>query len=134
MHLFKPPKFEGKRGATYLIWDIKFRSWTGVKEISAALIPSFDRRKLPGKDYDVIDNTDPLQKAQGVARKQDAVAMDAMMHSMSDTDNFHRILQNMEEDADLPGEKAWKTWKNIQKHYQPKVSTSARDDISLVQD
>jgi hypothetical protein len=46
---------------------------------------------------------------------------------MSDTDNFHHVLQTVQEDADWPTRKAWKTWKNIQKHYQPMDSTSARD-------
>ncbi len=57
-----PPKFKGKRGATYVIWDIKFRSWAGVKGSSAALIPSFDSM-LPSKEYNVIDDIEPLQKA-----------------------------------------------------------------------
>jgi hypothetical protein len=52
--------------------------------------------------------------------------MDSIVQCMSDTDNFHRILQSMQEDADWPTGKAWKTWKNIQKHYQPMDSTSAR--------
>jgi hypothetical protein len=30
-HVYKPPKFEGKRGATFVIWDIKFRSWVEVR-------------------------------------------------------------------------------------------------------
>jgi hypothetical protein len=58
--------------------------------------------------------------------------MDALVQSMSDTDNFHCILQNMNKDADWPGGKAWKTLKNIQKHYKPKDSTSARDLMSAL--
>jgi hypothetical protein len=65
----------------------------------------------------VIDDTEPLQKAQGIARKKNAVAMDALVQSMSDTEDFHRILQSMKEDADWPGGKAWQTWMNIQKHW-----------------
>jgi hypothetical protein len=53
--------------------------------------------------------------------------MDAIVQCMSNTDDFHHILQSMQEDADWPTGKAWKTWKNIQKHYQPMDSTSARD-------
>jgi hypothetical protein len=64
---------------------------------------------------------DPLQKAQGIARKQNAVAMDAMVHSMSDTDDFNCIIQSMNTDADWPGGKAWKTWKIIQKNIYPKT-------------
>ncbi len=79
-----------------------------------------------------MGNTDPLQKAQRIARIQHAVAMDAIMQSMSDTDNFHCILQSMKEDADWPGGKAWKTWKNIQKHNQLKDSTSSRDVMSAL--
>ncbi len=113
-HVYKPPKFEGKRGATFVIWDIKFRSWVEVRWNSEALIPSFDS-KLPNKQYNVIDNTEPSQKAQaqGIARKQNAGAMDALVLSMSDTDNFHCILQSMKEDANWPSRKAWKTWRNI---------------------
>jgi hypothetical protein len=36
IHLSMPPKFEGKRGTTFVIWDIKFRSWAEVKRISEA--------------------------------------------------------------------------------------------------
>jgi hypothetical protein len=122
----KPPKVKGKRGAMFVIWDIKFRSWAGVKGISEALTPS-SGSKLLSKEYNAIDDMEPLQKAQRIARKQNAVAMDALMQSMSDTDDFHCILQSMKEDANCPGGKAWKTWMNIQKHYQPKDSTSARD-------
>jgi hypothetical protein len=38
----------------------------------------------------------------------------------------------MNEDADWPGGKAWITWKNIQKHYQPEDRTSARDLTSAL--
>jgi hypothetical protein len=127
----KPPKFKEKRGAEYLIWDIKFRSWAWVKGISTALTPSFDS-ELPGKESNVMDNTDPLQKAQGIARMQHAAAMDTMVQSISATVNFHHILQSMKEDADWPGGKAWKTWMNIQKHYQSKDSTFARDMMSAL--
>jgi hypothetical protein len=74
-----------------------------------------------------MDNTDSTQKAQGIARKQNAVAMGAMVQSMSDTDNFHCILQSMNKDVDWPSGKAWKTWKIIQEHYQPKDRPSTRD-------
>jgi hypothetical protein len=76
--LSKPPKFEGKRGTTLVIWEVRFRSWAEVKGISEALMPSFDS-KLPSKQYNVIDNMDPSQKAQGITRKQNAVTMDALV-------------------------------------------------------
>jgi hypothetical protein len=79
-----------------------------------------------------MDNTDPLQKAQGITRKQNAVAMDAMVQSMNDTDNFHCNFLSMNKDAHWPGRKAWKIWKIIQKHNQPKDSTSARDVTSAL--
>ncbi len=112
----KPPQFERKRGSAYVIWDIKFKSWAGVKGVSWMLNPSFDS-KLPGTDDDVLDDTDHIQKAQGIARKQNATAMDALVQCMSDTDDFHRILQSMKKDANWLCRKAWKTWKIIQKHY-----------------
>jgi hypothetical protein len=99
MYVSKPPKSDRKRGSAYLIWDIKFRSWAGVKGISGALTPSFDS-KLPSKESDALEDMDPTQKAQGTTRKQNAVAMDAMVQSMSDTDNFNCILQIMNKDAD----------------------------------
>ena len=74
-----------------------------------------------------------LQKAQGIARKQNAVAMDALVQCMSDTDNFHHILQSMNKDVNWPCGKAWKARKIIQKHYQPKDNTSARDLLSALQ-
>jgi hypothetical protein len=58
---------------------------------------------------------------------QTSIAMDAKVPCMSDTDDFHCVLQSIRKDADWPTRKAWKTWKNIQKHYQPMDSTSARD-------
>jgi hypothetical protein len=116
MYVSKLLKFEGKRGSAYVIWDIKFRSWAGVKGISGAFAPSFDS-KLPGTESTILDDTDPTQKAQGIARKQNAVAMDAIVQCMSDTDDFHCILQSMNEDANWPCGKAWKTWKIIQEHY-----------------
>jgi hypothetical protein len=57
----------------------------------------------------MMDDMDPFQKAQGTARKQNAVAMDAMVQSMSDADNFHCIPQSMNKDADWPSGKVWKT-------------------------
>jgi hypothetical protein len=63
MYVFKPPKFKGKRGSAYIIWDIKFRSWTGVKGVSWMLNPSFNN-KLLGMEDKVMDDTDPIQKAQ----------------------------------------------------------------------
>jgi hypothetical protein len=124
----KPPKFEGKRGSAYVIWDIKFRSWSGVKGVSWTLNPNFDS-KLPSVEGNVLDDTDPIQKAQGIARKQNAIAMDALVQCMSDTDDFHCILQSMHKDVNWPCGKAWKTWK----HYQPKDTTSARDLSSALQ-
>jgi hypothetical protein len=53
--------------------------------------------------------------------------MDAMVQCMSESDNFHCILQSMQEDTDWPTGKAWKTWQSIQNHYQPLDSTSTRD-------
>ncbi len=82
---------------------------------------SYLLRKFPG-----LDNTDPTEKAQGIARKQNAIAMDAIVQCMSDTDNFHCVLQSMQEDVDWPTGKAWKTWNNIQEHYQPTTSNSTR--------
>jgi hypothetical protein len=119
----KPPKFEGKRGATFVIWDIKFRSWAGVKEISGPLIPGFNSKQT-SKEHNVVDKTELFQKAHGMARKQNAVAMDALVPNMSDTDNFHFIHQSMKEDANWPGGKAWKTWINIQ-HGTARDMTSA---------
>jgi hypothetical protein len=132
MYVSKPPKFEGKGGSAYVIWDIKFRLWAGVKGISGVLTPSFDS-KLPGMESTVLDDTNPTQKAQGIARKQNAVAMDAIVQCMRDTDNVHCILQSVNKDANWPCGKAWKTWKIIKEHYQPKDSTSARDLISALQ-
>jgi hypothetical protein len=80
-----------------------------------------------------VDDTEPTQKAQGISRKQNAVAMDAIVQCMSDTDDFHCILQSINKDANWPYGKAWKTWKIIQEHYQPKDSNSARDLTSALQ-
>jgi hypothetical protein len=40
-----------------------------------------------------MDDTDTTQKVYGIARKQNAAAMDAMVQSMSDTDDFYYIFQ-----------------------------------------
>jgi hypothetical protein len=53
--------------------------------------------------------------------------MDAMVQCMSKMDNFHCILLSMQEDADWPSGKAWKTWQSIQNHYQPMDTTTSRD-------
>jgi hypothetical protein len=82
---------------------------------------------------DILDDTDPIKKAQGISRKQYTVAMDALVQCMSDTDNFHHILQSMNKDVNWPCGKALKARKIIQKHYQPKDSTSARDLLSALQ-
>ncbi len=60
MYVSKPPKFDGKKGSAYVIWVSKFRSWAGVKGISGALPPSFDS-KLPSKESNILDVTDPTQ-------------------------------------------------------------------------
>jgi hypothetical protein len=101
LYVSKPPKFDGKRGSAYVIWDIKFRSWAGVKGFRGTLVPSFDS-KLPATEEAVLDNTDHTQKAQGIAIKQNAIAMDAIVQCISKTDNFHCIHQSMQEDADWP--------------------------------
>jgi hypothetical protein len=93
------------RGDQHTSWDIKFRSWAGFKGISGALTLSFNS-KIPSKESDILDNTDTEQNTQGIVRKKNAVAMDAMVQSISDTDNFHQILQSMNKDADWPSEKA----------------------------
>ncbi len=125
LYVFKPPKFEGKQGSVYIIWCIKFRSWAGVKGIRATLAPSFIS-KLPAKEA-VLEDTDLTQKAQGKAIQKNVVAMDAMVQCISKTDNFHCVLQSMQEDMDWPTRKAWKSWLIIQNHYQPTDSTSSRD-------
>jgi hypothetical protein len=91
MFVSKLHKFDGKRGFAYVLWDIQFRSWTGVKGISRVLIPSIES-KLLSKESDTLDDMDPTQKAHGIARKQNAGAMDAIVQSMSDTDNFNCIF------------------------------------------
>ncbi len=98
----------------------------GVKGVRATLNPSFDS-KLPATEEAVLDNTDPIQKAQGKAIPQNAIAMDALVQCMSKTDDFHCVLQSMQEDVDWPTGKAWKTWLSIQNHYQPTDSTASRD-------
>ncbi len=59
-----------------------------------ALTPSFDS-KLPAEELSTLDDTNTQEKAKVIARKQNTVAMDALVQSMSDTDNFHCILQSM---------------------------------------
>jgi hypothetical protein len=116
LYVSKPPKFEGKQGSAYVIWSIKFRSWAGVKGVKATLNPSFDS-KLLAKEEAILEDTDPIQKAQGKAILQNAMAIDAMVQCMSKIDDFHCILQSMQEDIDWPTKKAWKTWLSIQNHY-----------------
>jgi hypothetical protein len=53
--------------------------------------------------------------------------MYAIVQCMSKTDNFHGVLQSMQEDTDWLARKAWKTWLSIQNHYQPADSTASRD-------
>ncbi len=53
--------------------------------------------------------------------------MDPMVQCMSKTDNFHHVLQSMQEDVEWPTRKAWKTWLSIHNHYQPMDSTASRD-------
>jgi hypothetical protein len=121
----KPPKFEGKRGSTYVVWSIKFKSWAGVKGVRATLNLSFDSR-LPATEESVLDDTDPLQKAQGKATLQNAIAMNVMLQCMGKMDDFHCILLSLQEDVDWPTRKAWKTWLSIiQNHYQPTDTTTS---------
>ncbi len=75
----------------------------------------------------VLDDTDPTQKAHGKAIQQNAIAMAAMVQCMSNMDNFHCILQSMQEDMDWPTKKAWKTWLSIQNNYQTTDSIASRD-------
>jgi hypothetical protein len=76
---------------------------------------------------DVLDNTDPLQQAQGKAILQNAIPMDAMVQCMNKMDNFHCIYLSMQEDVDWPTKKAWKAWLSNQNHYQPTNTTASRD-------
>ncbi len=104
LYLSKPPKFERKQGSAYIVWRVEFRSWAGIKGVRATLNPSFDS-SLPVLEEAILDNTDPIQKAQGKAILQNAIAMDAMVQCMSKMDNFHCILLNMQEDVDWPTKK-----------------------------
>ncbi len=99
LYVFKPPKFEGKQGPAYVAWIVKFRSWAWVKEVRATLNPSLDSM-LPAMEEAVLDGTDPIQKAQGKAILQNAIAMDAMVQCMSKTEDFHCILLSLQEDVD----------------------------------
>jgi hypothetical protein len=81
----------------------------------------------------VLNNTDPIQKAQGKATLQNAIAMDAMVQCMSKTDDFHCILQRVQDDVDWPTRKAWKTWHSIQNNYQPTNITASRDLRMILQ-
>jgi hypothetical protein len=71
---------------------------------------------LPSEESNILDDMDTIQKAQGIARKQNTVAMEAILQSMSDTDDFNCICQSINEDADWHCGKVWKTWKIIQEH------------------
>ena len=74
----------------------------------------------------MLNDTNPIQKAQGKAILQIDMAMDPMVQCMSKTDNFNCILQSMQEDVDWPTRKAWKTWLSIiQNHYQPTDTTTS---------
>ncbi len=133
MYGSKPPIFEGKGGSAYVVWDVKFRSWAGIKGIWGRLLKalkgSYPLRKIV---YWMILTLH--RRPSGLPEsKKIAVAMDALVQCMSDTDNFHCILQSMNKDADWPTGKAWKTRKIIQEHYQPKDSTSTRDLLSALQ-
>jgi hypothetical protein len=109
----------------YVIWSIKFRYWAGVKGVRATLNLSIDS-KLPATEEAVLDNTDTIQKAQGKAILQNAIAMNAMMQCMSKND-IHCVLQSMQDGVDWPTGKAWKTWLSIQNHCQPRDSIISRD-------
>jgi hypothetical protein len=63
-----------------------------VKGNRGVLILSY-QSKLPRKKSKTLDDTDPTQKVQGIAKKQNDVAMDTIVQGMSDTDEFHCILQ-----------------------------------------
>jgi hypothetical protein len=62
LYVSKLLKFDQKRGFAYVIWDIKFWSWIGVKGIRVTLAPSFDS-KLPATEEAALDDTDPTQNA-----------------------------------------------------------------------
>jgi hypothetical protein len=109
-YVSNPPKFEGKQGSAYVVWSIKFQSWAGVKGVRATLNPSFES-KLPATEDAVLDDTDPVQKAQEKAILQNDIAMDAMVQCMSKMDKFHCVFLSMQEDAVCWATgKAWKTW------------------------
>jgi hypothetical protein len=132
MYMSKPSTFEGKQGSAYVVWGVKFQSWAGVKGVRATLNPSF-KSKLPATEDAVLDDTDPTQKAQGKGILQNAIAMDVMVQCMSKMDDFHRVLLSMQEDADWPTGKAWKTWQSIQNYYQPTDTTASRDLTTALQ-
>jgi hypothetical protein len=90
------------------------------------LNPSFDRW-LPALEEAVLDDSDPIQNAQGKAILQNAIAMDAMVQCMSEMDDFHCVLLNMQENVDWPNGKAWKTWLSMQNHYQSMNTTASRN-------
>jgi hypothetical protein len=96
------------------------------------LNPSYES-KIPATEDAVLDDTDPTQKAQGKAILQNAIAMDAMVQCVSKMDDFHYILLSMQEDADWPTGKAWKTWQSIQNHYQTTDTTTSRDLTTALQ-
>jgi hypothetical protein len=56
-----------------------------------------------------------------------------MVQCMSKMDGFYRALLSMQEDANWPTGKAWKTWQSIQNHYQPTDTTASRGLTTALQ-
>ncbi len=67
--LLKPPSFNGKPGAQFEIWDMKFRAYAQEKNFAEALMDSF-KAKMPANEANVLDETIPSEKLQIEAKEK----------------------------------------------------------------
>ena len=82
--LLKPPSFNGKPGAPFAIWDMKFRAYAQEKNFAEALLDTF-KMKMPADEATVLDKTVPSEKAQIDAKEKNAKAMRALISAMTET-------------------------------------------------
>ena len=90
-YLPEPPKFNGKAGESFLIWEMKFKAYAQEKSLAAALQPSFDKMLL-SKETDVLDDTIPAEKLQKEALVKNAKAINMMKSAFDQKKDMNKIM------------------------------------------
>ena len=124
--LLKPPSFNGKQGASYAIWDMKFRAYAQEKNFAEALLATH-LTAMPASESDILDPTVSSDKVKIKAKEKNAKAMQALISAMTETKDMNKIMTEQRRDPYHPTGMACMVWAALKKEYMPCDSTAEAD-------